>query len=83
MGTPCRPEKYESFMALKIRETLAEAIVAWIDKKKIATATIALLYPSVRSGDIQKLRRGEPFGFNMLCSIAEALGLRDKFEVNP
>lgn len=75
MGVPCIPEPYKAVTAVQIEDALASAIVQHCDARGIGAADIAQRYPSVRAGHLNRLRRGEPLGFRMLSSIAEALGI--------
>ena len=75
MALPCIPEPYKSVTATAIEEDLGRGIIAHLDARGMTAVDVSRRYPSIRAGHIARLRRGEPLGFRMLSSIAEAIGL--------
>jgi hypothetical protein len=83
MAAPYIPSPWKSATAAHIEETMADAVIRYIDDRSLTATDIAKRYPSIRLEHLQKLRRGEPLGFRMLSSLAEAVGLRVNVEVRP
>ncbi|MBB4064061.1 hypothetical protein [Gellertiella hungarica] len=77
------PEPYKCVTASEIEDAMAAAILDRIEQRGLTAAEISRRYPSIRSGHIAKLQRGDMLGFRMLSALTEAVGLRVNIEVTP
>jgi hypothetical protein len=81
--TPLIPEPYVPRTYIDLQEQVAEVLAEHITRMGIRGPQIARRYPTCRQGDIARLKNPDAplMGVKRMLSMAEACGLKIKFEV--